>query len=66
MWQKQRLHLALLCYIKVTEYKLIKDKINRVMLDEGKGAKVKVVPLESKKDKIKDDLEAAKMTYCQQ
>lgn len=54
------LHLALLCYIKVTEYKLIKDKINRVMLDEGKGAKVKVVPLESKKDKIKDDLEAAK------
>ena len=54
------LHLALLCYVKVTEHKIVKDKINRVMLDEGKGAKSKVVPLESKKDKLKDDLEAAK------
>lgn len=54
------LHLALLCYIKVTEYKIIKDKINRTMVDEGKNAKSKLVPLESKKDKIKDDLEAIK------
>lgn len=54
------LHLALLCYIRVVEYKIIKDKISRIMLDEGKNAKSKIVPLESKKDKIKDDLEAIK------